>query len=444
MKDTSDTSSIDEDCTAVAAARLNALVIAYHYLPENNGGVQRVVSMKRHLPQHGVDVTLLTHGTGNRGTATERLDNVVRVFDVTRRGVPWPLFVLYRLLQRGSRLFGATGLRHTLWKRNAIRRSKSLIQTSRPDVVIATFPPLETIELALAVCRRHAIPLVVDFRDGLLFEPLDPGLLKSASLARHIDRLEREIIENASAIVTVSDPISDYYRGRRAARVETIANGFEADDNQRSTGPRPAAFRTDRINVVHTGRLARSRAGTHIDSLLDAMTSLHDDNGGGRLLFHFYGEYTRQEVSALKPLVDKGNVVMHGLVSRAESLVIQRQADVLLLVTASGQRSIATGKLFEYLGSGRPILALTKGTAAEAIINETQAGWAIAPDDTAAIRAMLKELAEGRLLDSLKPRPDKIRSYERGEQMERYASLLQDVCATRGEERRAFEERRGQ
>lgn len=410
-----------------ADRRLNALLVGYHYFPENNGGVQRLAAMKKYLPRFGVDVSLLTHRGSIKEAASEGTDGVVRAFDVTRHGVPLPVFLVYRALQRMTRYLGATGARYTLWRRNAIRHAERLVGTRRPDVVVATYPPTETIEVALTLCRRFDIPLVVDFRDGLVFEPLDPGLFRLPRIARFLRSLDEQVIEKASAVVTVSEPISDYYRARHVARVETIANGFDPDEFRRKAMPRPATFRDDRINIVHTGRLGRSRVGTRIDAMLEALRRFDAGEADRRVLFHFFGVYSAQESRLLQPFVDRGLVLMHGLVSRDESLALQRHADVLLLVTAVGQRSIATGKLFEYLGAGKPILALTAGTEAEAIVRDTGAGWVVAPDDPAAICAVLRNLAQEGALSSIERRAERISRYERQHQAKRYADLLADV-----------------
>ena len=414
----------------LADRRLNALLVGYHYFPENNGGVQRLAAMKKYLPRFGVDVSLLTHRGTIKVTASEDSDNVVRAFDITRYGVPLPVFLAYRLLQRVTRYLGATGARYALWRRNAIRHAERLVRAQRPDVIVATYPPTETIEVALTICRRFDIPLVVDFRDGLVFEPLDPSLFRLPRIARFLRGLDEQVIEQASAVVTVSEPISDYYRARHVARVETIANGFDPDEFRDKAMPRPATFRDDRINIVHTGRLGRSRVGTRIDAMLEALLRFDGGEADRRVLFHFFGVYSAQESRLLQPFVDRGLVLIHGLVSRAESLALQRHADVLLLVTAVGQRSVATGKLFEYLGAGKPILALTAGTEAEAIVRDTGAGWAVAPDDPAAICAALRNLAREGALSSIERRAERVGRYERQHQARRYADLLADVVRT--------------
>jgi glycosyltransferase involved in cell wall biosynthesis len=88
------------------------------------------------------------------------------------------------------------------------------------------------------------------------------------------------------------------------------------------------------------------------------------------------------------PGVD-GLVRLTGPVSRDAALAAQRNADALLLITARSARGEATGKLFEYLGAGRPILALASDNEAMRIVHDTGTGITVPPDDP------------GRILDAL-------------------------------------------
>jgi glycosyltransferase involved in cell wall biosynthesis len=81
---------------------------------------------------------------------------------------------------------------------------------------------------------------------------------------------------------------------------------------------------------------------------------------------------------------------------RAEALRLQRDSEALLLLVpeAGGRgRGVLSGKVFEYLAAGRPILAVVPpdGAAAE-LIRQTGAGAVVAPDDVAGIRSALEDL----------------------------------------------------
>ena len=91
-----------------------------------------------------------------------------------------------------------------------------------------------------------------------------------------------------------------------------------------------------------------------------------------------------------------------GELPRAEALRLQREANALLLIT-SHESSIATGKLYEYLAAGRPILALAGDNEAASIVAETGTGTSVPPDDVPAIRRALAAVASGELERSYDP-----------------------------------------
>ncbi len=77
---------------------------------------------------------------------------------------------------------------------------------------------------------------------------------------------------------------------------------------------------------------------------------------------------------------------------RRQAYQHQLDADALLLVTVPGVRSVATSKLYDYIGAGRPILALAQGNAAAETVGRFELGLTAPPDDVTAIAAALHEL----------------------------------------------------
>jgi glycosyltransferase involved in cell wall biosynthesis len=111
----------------------------------------------------------------------------------------------------------------------------------------------------------------------------------------------------------------------------------------------------------------------------------------------------KPEDRALIESTGVGELVEHvGLLDREKALALQRSADVLILLT-SGHSSEATGKLYEYLAAGRPILALAEGNEAERIVRETHTGVAVPPDDVDAIAGALRAAERGELARDYAP-----------------------------------------
>jgi len=138
-----------------------------------------------------------------------------------------------------------------------------------------------------------------------------------------------------------------------------------------------------RHSFVHTGRLSLS--GVSLRPLLDGLrlASVESDD---RFEVVFAGSVTEEERLQLAAPDLAETVRFAGWLERERALALQRAADTLLLVTeGAGRRSVATGKLFEYLAAGRPILVLGDQTEAARIVAEAVAGIAAPADDPRAI-----------------------------------------------------------
>ena len=105
----------------------------------------------------------------------------------------------------------------------------------------------------------------------------------------------------------------------------------------------------------------------------------------------------------LAVLRQRGVAVTLGVVPRAQAIALQRRAAVLVLLT-SEEVSQTTGKLYEYVAAGRPIVALAAENEAARIVRETNTGVIVPPDDVDAIAAALRSAATGELELSYAPR----------------------------------------
>jgi hypothetical protein len=374
---------------------LRLLVVSYQFSHRDSTASLRPRAMAKYLPRYGVDVTILT--CGETAAEIECDESVIRVKDITRGSVGRPRYYAWRIWQKGLRMLGHHRGEVEYWRNNAITRSEEIIRHARPDAILVSYPPAEALEIGLMLSRRHGIPLVADFRDGLLFDPVEEDRLRHRATAARYAALEASVASMAKLLVTVSEPLSEHLRRQYAAtNVLTLHNGFDPDDQPEGS----VDFAPDTFNIVHTGRLGMSRAGTSgagrgIDALVHAIEPLLGEvpEVRRRMRWHFVGALTQAEVRTLRRLVEAGVATLWGHMPRERALAFQRHADVLLLVTAPDQASVATGKLFEYLRAGRPILALTRGTEAERIIRSTGTGRIVSPDDPGTIRRAIADLS---------------------------------------------------
>ena len=187
-------------------------------------------------------------------------------------------------------------------------------------------------------------------------------------------RLEKQTLRQADALVAVSPPWAELLGQRYEPRaVSWIPNGFDPDEFPREVPPAPS----ESFSITYTGTLYGGKRTPEL--LFAAVRELIDDGilPASRLRIHFYSP-VEPWLPALVRRYDLSAVVqLHGFVPRAAAIRAQRESQLLLLLRwdSPGEAHVVSGKLFEYLGSRRPILALggPPGVATE-ILTETRAG----------------------------------------------------------------------
>jgi glycosyltransferase involved in cell wall biosynthesis len=276
------------------------------------------------------------------------------------------------------------------WMLGGMQVGRRIGEREQPRAIFATGPPFTAHWLGARLSRELEIPLVLDFRDPWTRANFYP---RRPAWARRIDqRLERDCLLQATRIVTVNEQIRDELRGSvpelPPERFVVIPNGFDPADFA-GVERRPSP----RWTIAHVGSIFASRVPYTFLSVFEAWLerepALLDE-----VRLRLVGRVCPEMVQRVSEGVLSRVVTDDGYLSHRESVQAMVDADVLLLLTNEEMHDpgMITGKLFEYLGAGRPILALASPGEASRILEETKAGHAVAPKDAAGIRALLEGL----------------------------------------------------
>ncbi|MDD5037547.1 MAG: glycosyltransferase [Methylococcaceae bacterium] len=407
------------------------LLIAYYFPPLPGPGSLRPARLAKHLRNGEHDIFILTQGGSDPGGEEA---TVLRVHDISfnchRSGWRRIQWLKLRLTVEALNRAGIYASIFSLWKQCVLKQEKAIMSKACPQAIIVSYPPVETLEIGLHLSRKYQLPLVADFRDGLLFEPIESKRLRQfACVRKAYAKIERQTAASAAALVAVSEPLSDYFRRTYGhERVITVANGFDPEENV-MTLPE-VTLESGCFHIVHTGRFALSDAGCDIAPLVRAFHELLAARPelSRTLRLHLLGKLSRREKRLLAGLARRGVVRMHGTVGRPQALAFQRRADLLLLVTSPNRSSVATAKIFEYLQARQPVLALTGRTFAAEIVERTRCGWVVSPQSTADIRASLERLlADPSYLQEADLSPEAIREYSFSANMERLDAVLRSI-----------------
>jgi len=410
---------------------MNVLLIAYYTPPLLSGGSHRPLQIAGYLRNRGHRVTILT--SSYRGSDQFDPGNEIRIHDpshnLNRRGKYQVFFWMRRIgVEIGNRL-GTTASIYGRWKRRIVQSAPAILEKTRPDCLLASYPPLEDLETGLFLSRQFSVPLISDFRDGLLFEPIESHRLhRFPVLQKHYRRLEQQIVRESSHIITASAPITRYFQERYRREAQTLLNGYQGECKKMTFRSLASSDPASPFRIIHTGQWKLSDAGIDIRPFFGGIRRLLRDHPAlaDRLRIHLAGRLSAPEKNLIRDLVRSGVVIQHGPVSHPRALRLQQTADLLLTITSPNRKSTISSKFFEYLRAGRPILALTAGTEQERILRETGAGWHCPPDHIDSIARLLGQIIRRPgFYRSLSPDPAALERYR----FENQARILDRILA---------------
>ena len=346
---------------AAAEAHPSVVILAYYFPPQNEIGAARPGRFARGLRRMGASVTVVTSAEGAAGP-----DGMVVLHAPTPRAIAAGGAVVANDAVLRMRVRGLHVAERALmpyddrlgWFPGAYDAAQNALRPG--SVVLSTHPPLVTHLVALALKQKHGHPWIADFRDPLYGNPS-----RTSQRASMLDPvLERVVVENADVVIANTEMAGRQLRARypvQAHKIEVIWNGYDPAD-----GIEPSAAPvTTRFALTHVGTMYANR------TLLPIVLSVARLIDQGRLQPDAF--VLRQVGRADPHCLDLEAPVMQALlalgclevvnrnVPLAEAHAAMREANGLLLLdmTETNRGVQVPGKTYEYIRTGRPVLALT-------------------------------------------------------------------------------------
>ena len=428
------------------------LVVSHFFPPMGGGGVQRITKFVKSLEAHGWRATIVAGRPEDYWMRDDTLaGDVPGSARVLRIAGASGIGVLRRVRpsgvgpRRSSRLFG--GLRRAAswflvpdtyigWRPFALGAARAALENDPADALLSTGPPETNHLVARTLRQATGLPWVADFRDpwfGLHLHPAPTPWHRS----RHA-RYERAVLSEPDAVLATTAWLADLLRSRapHSQRIELVRNGYDPADFAGAAPPPPSP--ESPLRLVHTGMLTLTRSA---EGLFRALAMLRAERPDLDRAFEVELVGARESRNdALWSALGLGDRVrFRDYVPHAEAIAAMRAADVLVLIkhVEPRFRGLIPGKLYEYMGAGRPILALVPESESADIVRDLGWGEVVPPDDPPAIASALVRLLEHKRsggLSSVYPCRGRER-FERPEQARALAALLDEIVTARASKR---------
>ncbi|MBD3375618.1 glycosyltransferase [candidate division KSB1 bacterium] len=395
------------------------LIIAYYFPPSGGSGVQRVLKFVKYLRDYGWEPVVLTASNADYPVLdTSLAEDIPSDVKIYRARIIEPYAIYRKLTKQSDRsvdvlIFSQQHTKQSIaqrfsesiraalfvpdaricWLPFAIRMGKKIITREKIDLIFSSAPPYTTHLIGLGLQHYSGLPWIADFRDSWIGWFTTPQ--RRPYFSRALERkMEQRVLKKADKIIAVTKGVKDDLVSRHQecldSRWNVLCNGFDPDDIEPIE---PVQRPNDKIIVTYTGTIVSH----HIPLVLTkALELLYDTEPEvvGKFIFRFIGRMGDPLKQQIKDSRVGQIFEFKPYMPHTRSIAHLKSTDYCLLIIddVPGNSAILTGKLFEYIGVGKPILALVpQGNAAE-LIEDLNLGKVINPQNAIEISQVLRSI----------------------------------------------------
>ncbi|MEE3406730.1 MAG: glycosyltransferase [Candidatus Cryptobacteroides sp.] len=423
------------------------LIITYYWPPSGGSGVQRWVKFSKYLPSQGWQPVIYTPENPDMPSIDQSLySDIPGEAEIIKRPIT-EIYSIYRRIsgnKGGGEVNPINSQKKTLkqklmlairgnlfipdprisWLRPSVRFLKKYLREHPVDVIVSTGPPHSMHLIAREVSKATGIPWVADFRDPWTRMFYFKHLALSDWARKKHEKLEKMVLDDASAVVAVSPLVQEEFKTMTGNRIELVTNGYDPEDFGQVVEP------DGHFNIVHTGLFASDG---NPETLWKVLSDLcrEDARFADQLRIRLVGKNDTMILDSIHAAGLERNLVDLGY--RDHTVAVREQMGSTMLILPLRKepeyRATLPGKLFEYLGSQRPVLGIGQTDGAMArILADTGAGETFEWDDEAGIRTYVLKRWEKFLAGDDDSVPDNnIEQYSRKATARKMAALLESL-----------------
>ncbi|MEA9412033.1 glycosyltransferase family 4 protein [Flavobacterium sp. PL02] len=370
------------------------LIITYYFPPAGGPGVQRWLKFVKYLPEFGVQPIVYvpenpTYPIVDEGLINEVSDQVI----VIKNKIIEP-YQLASFFSKNKTKKIASGIipnqkkqsfldktflwirgnlfipdARVLWVKPSVSFLEKYIVENNIDTIVTSGPPHSLHLIGLELKQKLNVKWFADFRDPWTTIGYHKSLRLSSYAAKKHKKLEHQVLNTADTILVTSKTTKAEFQEITTKPIEVITNGYDVENVEKQT-------LDTKFTLAHIGSFLSERNPLFLwECLVELLQEIPEFKQ--HLQVKLIGAVSQEVLETIEKFKLNDYLNNLGYVSHNEAIAHQRKSQVLLLIEINSEdtKSIIPGKLFEYMVSNRPIIAIgPKGSDFSDIITQTNTG----------------------------------------------------------------------
>jgi len=423
---------------------LKVLIITYYWPPAGGPGVQRWLKFVKYLPDFGIEPVVYipenpTYPLIDKGLLAEVNPKATIIKNKIIEPYSWAsafskgntkkissgiipnrkkqsAMEKFMLWVRGNVFIPDA---RVLWVKPSVAYLSKYISENGIDTVITTGPPHSLHLIAMELKNQLGIKWIADFRDPWTTIGYHKELKLGPAAEKKHKELEAEVLASADTILVTSPTTKKEFEALTAKPIEVITNGYDVENVDKQP-------LDDKFTLAHIGSFLSER---NPRILWKALAELIKDNKQFKERFQLklLGAVSQEVLNAITEFKLEPYLNNLGYVSHAEAVAQQRKSQVLLLVEINSEETkcIIPGKLFEYMASERPVIAIgPEGADFAAIMQSTNTGVFTTYEEKERLKDAILDYFNQYLQGNLKANAIGLQQYSRKKLTEQLAGLI--------------------
>lgn len=420
------------------------LIITYYFPPAGGPGVQRWLKFVKYLPDFGIQPIVYvpenpTYPIVDNALVDEISDKAI----IIKKKIIEP-YRLASLFSKNKTKKISSGIitnqrkqsfleklflwirgnlfipdARVLWVKPSVKFLEKYIIENEIDTIITSGPPHSLHLIGLGLKQKMSLRWIADFRDPWTTIGYHKALMLSDSSAKKHKEMELQVLQTADTILVTSKSTKSEFKKLTAKPITVITNGYDVEKTSK-------IVLDHKFTIAHIGSFLSSRNPRILWKALRELTKENKDFAADFEL-KLIGAVSTEILDAIAEFKMTKYVNNLGYVSHQEAVEHQRKSQVLLLIEIDSEEtiSIIPGKLFEYMVSERPIIAIgPQDSDFESIIKDTNTGCFLRYDEKEALKAKILEYYQQYKEGNLKTHPVGLQQYSRKNLTGQLADLL--------------------